>query len=671
MIKRLAVATALLVAVLVVVFFGGGAHAPQPVLLASEGISLAESDSLALITGFQPRATSKKDATPHEQLPAPSDSAHRAALTSEDSARALEKLAKDINALVNLPSEMKAGKVGIDVRSLVTDKVLYAMNSESPLTPASTTKVVTTFTALSELGPNYMVRTIIAGDVKPTRDGIVKGNLYVKGYGDPYLSVNEIDTLIDQLVSSGVRAVEGNIVGDGTFFDNKTERTQYSGDADVVVPLPPIAALTIGQSVFSVVISSPRTPGEPLNVQTYPHSSGFEIINNAVTASPKAPARKSTKRRGKRRSDIYLPDAPSSERYGDESPSNYDTEVFQRKPSKKGAATTKSTTSSKRRTAATKGVATKKAATKGSSKTATKSTTSKKSVAKSAPTKSTKQVAVKKAPVEQEESPIVVNRGPIKVSVTTGENGKQIITVSGSLPPNRTVSHRYQMKNPPLVIAGMVYDRLRSHGVTIAGQPTSGGTPVRSKVLAETGRPLLEILQLVMKNSNNFLAEYVFKMIGAAAGGQSETARKTVEKIQHRMSLNQVPFTRCIINDGSGLSRANCLSATALTGILNAAYHDKRVFDSFYSTMSIAGVDGTLRKRMKGTYAQGNVHGKTGTLRNVSALAGYVTTRDGELLCFSILMNGGNHGAYRAVQDKVAARLAAFSYSETLATLSK
>jgi D-alanyl-D-alanine carboxypeptidase/D-alanyl-D-alanine-endopeptidase (penicillin-binding protein 4) len=218
------------------------------------------------------------------------------------------------------------------------------------------------------------------------------------------------------------------------------------------------------------------------------------------------------------------------------------------------------------------------------------------------------------------------------------------------------------------VVAGIIYNRLKSHGITIGGNTVSGVTPAKHRVLAETGRPLLDILQYVMKNSNNFLAEYVFKIIGGAAGGQNETAEKTVEKIHYRMSVNKVPFGACIINDGSGLSRANCLSASALAAILDAAHNDRKLFDPFYATMSIAGIDGTLRKRMRGTRAEGNVHGKTGTLRNVSALAGYVTTRDGEVLCFSMLMNGGNHGAYRSVQDKVAAQLAAFSYSQALAS---
>lgn len=609
----------------------------------------------------------------------PVDSIGHRALTAADSLRALEKLAADISALIKLP-EAKTGNVGIEVKSLSTQKTLYSLNPGKPLTPASTTKVVTTFTALCELGSNYMVRTTVASE-RPPREGVVNGNLYVKGYGDPFFSINEVDQLVDRIVAAGIKHVDGSIIGDGTFFDDKTERTQYSGDDDVVMQLPPIAALTIERSVFTVVISSSRTPGVPCNVQTYPPSSGFHIVNTAVTSAAAAP-RKRTKR-GKRRSDV-LPPAyleNSAIRYGDESPLAYDfitddnagdelmgdgidETINQRKPKKGAAATPKNV---KKGATAKKGEAAKKSAKSSSKQTAAK-TPSKKNTAKNQKAAATRtRTAPARTVVKKEkEQPAVKGAGPVRVSLTAGENGRQIITVSGSLPPGRTVSYRYQMKNPPMVIAGMIHDRLRSHGITITGQVTSGVTPARTRVIAEVGRPLQEILQIVMKKSNNLLAEYVFKMIGGAAGGQQETAQKTVEKIQQRMSVNSVPFGQCIINDGSGLSRANCLSASALNGILTAAHNDRKVFEPFYQSMSIAGVDGTLRGRMKGTRAEGNVHGKTGTLRNVSALTGYVTTRDGEQICFAMLMNGSNHGAYKSVQDRIAARLASFSYVEAL-----
>lgn len=482
-----------------------------------------------------------------------------------DSASALARLSAEIRSVLGTASEGGAANIGILVRSLRTRATIFSLNPDKPLTPASTTKLVTTFTALSELGPGYRIRTILAAEARP-RDGVVRGSLYVKGHGDPFLSVNDVDELVDQLLKLGVRHVAGGVVGDGTFFDNITSRYEYSGDADDPEPVAPIEALTVQGGYFTVIVASTSIAGSPLNVQTYPHSDAFDIVSSATVSS--APSR-AGKRGGRTSSDHNVRDR----------------------------------------------------------------------------------------------GPTVRNIAGVKVVVTDGPDGRQTITVTGTMPPSRTQSYRHRMKNPPTVIAGMVSERLRRFGVKVDALPTSGGTPPRSKILAETGRPLLDIVRLVMKNSNNFLAEHVFKMIGGAAQGNQPTASRSVAKIHYRMDVNNIDFARCVINDGSGLSRRNCLSAAALTGILEAAHDDPRLFEAIYETMAIAGVDGTLRRRMKGTAAEGNAHAKTGTLRNVSALTGFVTTRDGEMLCFTILMNGSNVGAYRAAQDRIVERLAAFSYA--------
>ena len=240
----------------------------------------------------------------------------------------------------------------------------------------------------------------------------------------------------------------------------------------------------------------------------------------------------------------------------------------------------------------------------------------------------------------------------------------QTITVHGTLTAGHTVSYQYEMGNPALVTAGMVYDRLRLFGVKVTGQPRWGPTPeTHHTVVAEHHRPLLEVLSTMLKHSDNRLAEYVFKMIGGSQKEGEGTARRSHTQITQRMAACNVDFGECRINDGSGLSRANLLSASALTGILEAAWRDKKVYRALYDAMSVAGVDGTLRHRMRGTRAQGNVHGKTGTLRNASALTGFVTTRDGEMFAFTVLCNGNRIGSYRTVQDRIATTLAEFSYS--------
>lgn len=109
------------------------------------------------------------------------------------------------------------------------------------------------------------------------------------------------------------------------------------------------------------------------------------------------------------------------------------------------------------------------------------------------------------------------------------------------------------------------------------------------------------------------------------------------------------------ILEGSGLTRYNKVNADMYMKILKNMYDDRFVFDYFLNSLSIAGKDGTLRKRMIGTGAEGNVYAKTGTINSVSALSGYVIDKDSEILMFFIVMNGfgGNATEMRLAQDDV------------------
>ncbi len=405
------------------------------------------------------------------------DSVDHHVLTAADSAAALHGLANDISALVDLDPEVASHDVGIVVRSLSSGATVFALNPTAQLTPASTTKMVTVFTALNELGPRHTIRTIAATEREP-KDGVVPGDLYVKGYGDPYLSIGDIDDLVDGIVRRGIRRIDGDVVGDGTYFDMRYDRTEYSGDHDEVEDLPPISALSIESNIFTVLISSPRTPGQPLNVQTHPRSSGFEIINTGTSAAVKTSHR--SRRRSHRHSDVLMPGRPRVERLGDEP------------------------------------------------------------------------VTVR----------TVSNASGPQVSVSGARDGQQKITVSGTLAPGRRVSYRYKMANPPLVVAGMIYDRLQARGVRIGGGAVWGPTPEHHFEIAVHERPFSEVLERVLKHSHNYSAEYVFKMIGAKEGGQERTASTALRTISDVMSRDGISYDACRINDGSGLSRNNTLSAT-------------------------------------------------------------------------------------------------------------
>jgi D-alanyl-D-alanine carboxypeptidase/D-alanyl-D-alanine-endopeptidase (penicillin-binding protein 4) len=100
-----------------------------------------------------------------------------------------------------------------------------------------------------------------------------------------------------------------------------------------------------------------------------------------------------------------------------------------------------------------------------------------------------------------------------------------------------------------------------------------------------------------------------------------------------------IPADSYVMFDGSGLSRYNYVTARAITTTLEHMYKDARHKDAFVATLPIAGKDGTISTRMRRTRAEGNAVAKTGSIANARSLSGFVRTRDGEMLVFSILCN--------------------------------
>ena len=116
------------------------------------------------------------------------------------------------------------------------------------------------------------------------------------------------------------------------------------------------------------------------------------------------------------------------------------------------------------------------------------------------------------------------------------------------------------------------------------------------------------------------------------------------------------------IVDGSGLSRRNAVAPEVLVAVLQRMY-DPSGQSPWMTALPVAGRDGTLETRMRGTPAEGNVRAKTGTMTNIRTLAGYVRTRDGETLAFAVMADGFEGPGAAAVEaiDSIAVRLARFS----------
>jgi D-alanyl-D-alanine carboxypeptidase/D-alanyl-D-alanine-endopeptidase (penicillin-binding protein 4) len=233
----------------------------------------------------------------------------------------------------------------------------------------------------------------------------------------------------------------------------------------------------------------------------------------------------------------------------------------------------------------------------------------------------------------------------------------------GSAPIVRAVS----VDNPTLFFATALRDRLTASGIEVAGPSVDiddlAGAPASADAaLLWTHRspPLSALATRLMKDSQNLYAETLLKAIGSAAG------RPTFEG--GRMAAGEtlmpwgLPPAGLVQVDGSGLSRYNYLTAETLVAVLTHVYLDERLRGPFEASLPIAGLDGTLAARMRGTAAEGNARAKSGTLANVRSLAGYVTSWDGEPLVFAIIAN--NFGTMPEVAiaaiDAIVVKLAEF-----------
>ncbi|NLE21868.1 MAG: D-alanyl-D-alanine carboxypeptidase/D-alanyl-D-alanine-endopeptidase [Actinobacteria bacterium] len=214
------------------------------------------------------------------------------------------------------------------------------------------------------------------------------------------------------------------------------------------------------------------------------------------------------------------------------------------------------------------------------------------------------------------------------------------------------------VQDPALATARSLTRRLRDAGIRVPHAPVRGVVPDTALLMhTERSAPLARVLAKMNKPSDNFLAEELLKGLGAGFGAGGSTASGAAVAARHLKSLGIEKGFR--IRDGSGLSYQNKLSARTVVKILGAMAK-RPDFTVFRRSLAVAGVDGTLRYRMRGTAAAGNVRAKTGTLAAASSLSGYVTTANGHTLSFALLMNGSpvDVGRAHAAQDAVAVLLA-------------
>lgn len=232
------------------------------------------------------------------------------------------------------------------------------------------------------------------------------------------------------------------------------------------------------------------------------------------------------------------------------------------------------------------------------------------------------------------------------------------ITVSGTIPAGDSATLAVTHRDPSTAYVAALREALRDRGIAI-GDSAFGDTLGRLDTLFMLeSPPLSQIIQFFMKPSQNQIGEMLFKSVALAKTdtGAARVARRLFGERLRSWGAEPDGF---LVYDGSGLSRRNMVSPETLVRVLDAMRRGAH-FQAFYDAFPVAGVDGTLRTRMRGTAGEANVRGKTGTLGNVRALSGYITTAGGQMLIYSIQCNnylvGTDH--ISRVQDSIAVRVA-------------
>ena len=179
-------------------------------------------------------------------------------------------------------------------------------------------------------------------------------------------------------------------------------------------------------------------------------------------------------------------------------------------------------------------------------------------------------------------------------------------------------------------------ESLRARGIAVTGQAGGGRAPVDAVPIAfDLSQRLANVVPRMNADSDNFVAEMVLKGLGATVTKPGSTAAGA-RIVRSTLRAAGVRLAGVRIADGSGLSRFDRVTVTALADILRAASLDERVGKIFVGSLAVAGVSGTLERRLAMRPTRGRIHAKTGTTNRASALAGFV----GRRYVFAIVQNG-------------------------------
>jgi D-alanyl-D-alanine carboxypeptidase/D-alanyl-D-alanine-endopeptidase (penicillin-binding protein 4) len=438
----------------------------------------------------------------------------------------IEYLEERVKQIVATRGALLPGaRVGVAIMDVQTGRMLVEQDADGLYNTASNTKLITGAAALALLGPDFRYYTALYGlEVDPVT-GVLKGDLHMRGRGDPSLGTSELLSLTRELRQGGVRKIDGRIIIDTDYFDSHVLPPHFDEKPKDQAPYrAPINATALNFNAVSVSVKPAATGIGPCEIVIDP-------------------------------------------------PNDYVT-------------------------------------------------------------------------VEGSVETVTTGRSRIRFESTTTRDNLQLM-ITGQLRLDDGVkSYRRRVPDPVLYLGSALRAALLDSGIQIAKKRiVTGEVPKLAKPLAwRVSEPLAVLVRGLGKYSNNFVAEMLLKTIGAETRAD-KTKPATWDDGLHAVRgwLEGTIGWKAdgyYYGNGSGLYASNRFSPRQLVQLLGAAYRDFRWGPDLMASLSIAGVDGTISRRMARGPAAGLVRAKTGTLDGVSTLSGYVATDGRAPLAFAVLVNG-------------------------------
>ena len=236
------------------------------------------------------------------------------------------------------------------------------------------------------------------------------------------------------------------------------------------------------------------------------------------------------------------------------------------------------------------------------------------------------------------------------------DDGKIELVVKGGLRKRKyPLYYSIFVESPRLWAASILKNTLEKHGITVNGKAAEGVVAIPAIEMASSHISLLDLLKVINKNSDNFKAEALFKLVGAYYANKQGNSFYATQAILTLIDEMGIFDAGTEVVDGSGISRFNFVTTRAVVELLSNVYFDENLYEVYKNTLSVSGKDGTLEKRIRTGGMRGKFFGKTGTLRGVTALSGYLETKNGNELVVSIILQYDKKGGrfHKNIEDEI------------------